>query len=49
MPDHPAMPNVGDVAPEIDAETTGGGHFTLSAQRGTWVVVFFYPRALTPG
>lgn len=44
-----SMPNIGDPAPEIDAETTGGGRFTLSEARGTWVIVFFYPRALTPG
>lgn len=49
MAKHPPMPNVGDPAPEIDAETTGGGRFTLSAERGKWVVVFFYVRANTPG
>lgn len=43
------MPGIGDRAPEIDAETTGGGRFTLSRERGKWVVVFFYPRANTPG
>jgi|GEM_PF-1011676 len=49
MSKHPPMPNVGDVAPEIDVETTGGGRFKLSEQRGRWVVVFFYVRANTPG
>ena len=49
MAKHPPMPNVGDPAPEIDAETTGGGRFTLSEERGKWVVVFFYVRANTPG
>lgn len=49
MPDHPPMPSVGAPAPEIDAETTGGGRFILSAHRGSWVVVFFYVRANTPG
>jgi len=49
MPEHPPMPSVGDMAPEIDAETTGGGRFALSQQRGKWVVVFFYVRANTPG
>jgi thioredoxin-dependent peroxiredoxin len=43
------MPSVGDPAPEIDAPTTGGGRFVLSDQRGKWVIVFFYVRALTPG
>lgn len=43
------MPRIGDRAPEIDAETTGGGRFRLSEESGKWVVVFFYPRANTPG
>lgn len=49
MATHAPMPSVGDPAPEIDAETTGGGRFVLSQQRGRWVVVFFYVRANTPG
>jgi len=36
-------------APEIDAMATGGDRFRLSDHRGTWVVVYFYPRANTPG
>ncbi len=36
-------------APEIDATATGGGPFRLSEHRGSWVVVYFYPRANTPG
>jgi peroxiredoxin Q/BCP len=43
------MPEVGQPAPEIDATATGGGRFALSEHRGTWVVVYFYPRANTPG
>ena len=43
------MPEVGDSAPEIEADVTGGGGFVLSEQRGRWVVVYFYPRANTPG
>ena len=49
MSDTIPMPNVGDVAPPIDAETAGGGRFDLAAQAGKWVVVYFYPRANTPG
>jgi len=49
MSEHAQMPIVGDIAPEIDVVTTGGGRFRLSEQRGTWVVVFFYVRANTPG
>lgn len=40
---------VGAEAPEIDATATGDGPFRLSEQRGRWVVVYFYPRANTPG
>jgi peroxiredoxin Q/BCP len=43
------MPEVGEQAPDIDREATGGGRFRLSEHRGTWVVVYFYPRANTPG
>lgn len=48
MPEN-IMPEVGQPAPEIDATATGGSPFTLSEQRGRWVVVYFYPRANTPG
>lgn len=40
---------VGDTAPPIEAETSAMGHFSLASQRGKWVVVYFYPRANTPG
>lgn len=40
---------VGSIAPEIDADVTGDGRFALSSRRGGWVVVYFYPRANTPG
>jgi peroxiredoxin Q/BCP len=39
----------GDVAPEIDLETDTGEPFSLHAQRGKKVIVYFYPRADTPG
>lgn len=39
----------GQPAPDIAAPITGGGDFRLSQQRGSWVVVYFYPRANTPG
>ncbi len=40
---------VGQHAPDIDAPMTGGEPFRLSDHRGQWVVVYFYPRANTPG
>lgn len=39
----------GDVAPSIEADTSTGEHFSLSELAGRWVVVYFYPRANTPG
>ncbi len=49
MSEHPAMPVVGDPAPPIDAAITGDGRFVLSEQNGSWVVIWFFPRAFTPG
>lgn len=45
----PGMPHVGQMAPDVDAPATAGGRFRLSDHRGSWVVVYFYPRANTPG
>lgn len=43
------MPSVGSPAPPIVASATGDGEFDLAAQHGKWVVVYFFPRANTPG
>lgn len=43
------MPEVGAGAPNIHAETATGEVFDLAEHRGTWVVVYFFPRASTPG
>jgi peroxiredoxin Q/BCP len=43
------MPDVGESAPDIDRDATGDGRFRLSDHRGQWVVVYFFPRANTPG
>lgn len=48
MPQLPG-PEIGDEAPTFSANVTGDGVFDLAAQRGLWVVVYFYPRANTPG
>ena len=43
------MPDVNDIAPDFTLPRTGGGSVTLSALRGSPVVLFFYPRDDTPG
>jgi peroxiredoxin Q/BCP len=45
----PPLPEVGQTAPPIVATTTTGEPFDLSEHRGEFVVVYFYPRANTPG
>lgn len=39
----------GDPAPEIRLDTDAGEPFTLSSLRGKTVILYFYPRADTPG
>ncbi len=39
----------GDPAPEISLDTDSGEHFTLSSLQGQNVVLYFYPKADTPG
>jgi thioredoxin-dependent peroxiredoxin len=39
----------GDSAPEIALNTDTGQPFTLSSQKGKNVVLYFYPKADTPG
>ncbi len=39
----------GDLAPAISAETDDGSHFDLSSLKGKNVVLYFYPKADTPG
>ena len=43
------MLKVGDVAPAIDAMTNTGKRFVLKEQRGLCSVVYFFPKAFTPG
>ena len=40
---------VGDRAPEIELPDQDGEPQSLAAQRGQWVLVYFYPRDDTPG
>ncbi len=39
----------GDPAPEISLDTDSGDHFQLSSLRGKNVILYFYPKADTPG
>ncbi len=43
------MPRVGERAPDFTARTTDGERVTLSALRGRHVVLYFFPKAFTPG
>jgi len=43
------MLNVGDTAPDIDATTTTGARFILSESQKPFAVVYFFPKAFTPG
>jgi peroxiredoxin Q/BCP len=43
------MLKVGDKAPDIRLHTDTGGDFRLSDLKGKRVVLYFYPRANTPG
>lgn len=40
---------VGDAAPAFTAKTQTGADFDLSSRKGQWTVLYFYPRAGTPG
>ena len=42
-------PTEGSAAPDFSLPIDGGGMLTLSRLRGTNVVVYFYPKADTPG
>jgi len=40
---------VGDPAPNISAPSTSGKDVKFFELRGSWVVLYFYPKAFTPG
>lgn len=42
-------PRAGDPAPDFDAQADDGRRVRLSELRGGWVVLYFFPRAGTPG
>ena len=42
-------PAIGDTLPDFELPATGNQNIALSALRGQSVVLFFYPKASTPG
>ena len=44
-----ASPKVGDMAPTFVAKTHEGKDFDLQSRLGQWTVLYFYPKAHTPG
>ena len=43
------LPETGQTAPDFTLPDSDGTPVTLSELRGTWVVLYFYPKASTPG
>jgi peroxiredoxin Q/BCP len=44
-----ALPSVGDMAPNFTLPAQDGTTISLSSLRGHWVVLYFYPKDMTPG
>jgi peroxiredoxin Q/BCP len=44
-----SMPTAGDLAPEVALPDDHGVVHTLAERRGSWTVVYFYPKDDTPG
>ena len=43
------MVGVGDPAPGFEAPAHDGSRIKLSELRGRWVIIYFFPKAFTPG
>lgn len=43
------MLSVGDKAPAFDLESSNDGSTSLASLKGSWVVLYFYPKDMTPG
>ena len=41
--------NIGDTAPAFTLPDQNGNNISLSDYKGQWVILYFYPKALTPG
>jgi peroxiredoxin Q/BCP len=44
-----ALPAVGQVAPGFTLPSQDGSQISLASFRGKWVVLYFYPKDMTPG
>ncbi|MBT3330339.1 MAG: redoxin domain-containing protein [Rhodospirillaceae bacterium] len=44
-----ALPNVGDLAPAFSMRNQQGAATTLEQHKGHYVVLWWYPKADTPG
>ena len=44
-----AGPAIGQAAPDFRLQDQKGDWHTLAAERGKWVVLYFYPKDFTPG
>ena len=44
-----AVPQVGQPAPEFTLPSQDGTPIDLNSFRGKWVVLYFYPKDMTPG
>lgn len=43
------MIDIGQPVPDLSGTVTDGSQLTLAAFKGQWVVVYFYPKDMTPG
>jgi len=43
------VPQIGQAAPEFSLPSQEGGQVSLKDFRGQWVVLYFYPKDMTPG
>jgi len=42
-------PRLGTPAPDFEAQSTSGKAVELSDFKGSWVILYFFPKAFTPG
>lgn len=49
VPGYQALPTVGSMAPEFALPSQESSEVSLKNYRGSWVVLYFYPKDQTPG